>query len=321
MNQIPKMLSLCTVTLLLAACSGGTTTDVGSLDAQKPVAITGQVQQGNIAGATVFLDLNGDGVKNAGEPAAPVTVADGKFTLVLTADDVVKLKANLATVATAKIVSDGGTDTTTGLAVGLLASDLPAINGATANKNITAMTTLTAMTPDAQQKADLKAVLGKLGHANDDALIETATPAVIALCKSVESALLNVQKSTSVEVAREAATEMGKALSLKMKTHTELELTDTQKLANTLSTAAGIALKNNKIPDAQANPMVTSIGKGCKDVADLVKSKTGGSLSTEDRSKKESEIMTELGGVGGQISTSVDASTAEVETHHSGSGH
>jgi hypothetical protein len=64
--------------------------------------------------------------------------------------------------------------------VGLLASDLPAITGATATKNITAMTTLTAMTPDAR-KADLKAVLGTLGlkdtsgSANDDALIEKST--------------------------------------------------------------------------------------------------------------------------------------------------
>jgi len=311
MNQIPKMLSLCTVTLLLAACSGGSSTDVGSLDVQKPVAISGLIQQGNIAGAKVFLDLNGNGVQDAGEPAAAtVTGIDGKFTLALTADDVAKLKA---AGATAKIVSDGGIDQTTKLEVGLLASDLPAITGAaTATKNITAMTTLTAMTPDAQ-KADLKTVLGTLGlkdasgNANDDALIQTSTPAVIALCKGVESALLNVKKATSVPVAKAAAAEMGKALSTKK----AAELTDTQKLADTLSTAAGTALTNNSVPAAQVTPMVASIGKGCKDVADLVKSSSGGSLSTEDHTKTESEIMHT---VGGDINTSVTTTTTEVET-------
>src|SRR6185369_1901236 len=54
------------------------------------------------------------------------TGPDGKFALSLTAGQVTALKAASAT---AKIVSVGGTDTTTTLEVGLLASDLPAITG------------------------------------------------------------------------------------------------------------------------------------------------------------------------------------------------
>jgi hypothetical protein len=233
-----------------------------------------------------------------------------------------------AAAATAKIVSVGGTDTTTTLEVGLLASDLPAITGATATKNITAMTTLTAMTPDAQ-KNDLKNVLGTLGlkdssgSANDDALIENATPAVIALCKSVESALLNVKKSTtvaadSVAVTQAAAAEMGKALSTKK----AAEITDTQKLADTLSTAAGTAISGKKVKlglgDTQVVAMVTAIGKGCKGVADAVKSNTGGSLSTEDHSKTESEIMH---AAETEIHNSVETANTEVETetHNGGS--
>ena len=322
MNQIQKMLSLFTVTLLLAACGGsGSTTDLGSLDAQKPVTITGQVQQGNIKGAQVFLDLNGNGVKEAGEPASlNPTGADGKFALSLTAGQVTALKAASAT---AKIVSVGGTDTTTTLEVGLLASDLPAITGDTATKNITAMTTLTAMTPDAK-KGELKAVLGTLGlrddsgSANDDKLIENATPAVIALCKSVESALLNVKKATTIEAAQAVAAEMGKALLGK----TKADLTDTQKLADTLATAAGTALSAKKtelgLTDAQVAAMVTAIGKGCKGVADAVMSKCGGTLSTEthNATETESEIMhaaeTEIHGI-------VETANAEVETgSHSG---
>jgi hypothetical protein len=311
MNQITKILSLCTVTLTLAAC-GGNGDSLDTIDSatslQKPVTITGQVQQGNIAGSTVFLDLNGNGVKDAGEPAALATVADGKFKLDLTAEQATALKA---AGTTAKIVSEGGTDTTTNLPAGLLVSDLPAITGATATKNVTAMTTLTAMTPDAQ-KGSLKTVMGTLGlkdaaGANDDILIENATPAVIALSKGVESALLSVQKATSVTVAKAAAAEMGKALATK----TAAEITDTQKLADTLSAAAGTALTNNNVAAGQVTTMVASISSGCKEVTDLVKSQTGGSLSTEDHPKTESEIMHT---VGGQINTSVTTTTTEVET-------
>src|SRR5689334_6391104 len=117
MNQISKVLSVFAVTLL-AACGGNGTSDIiDSATAQKPVTINGQVQQGNIAGATVFLDLNGNGVQDAGEPASlNPTGADGKFVLPLTADQVTALKT---AAGTAKMVSVGGTDTTTTLEVGL----------------------------------------------------------------------------------------------------------------------------------------------------------------------------------------------------------
>jgi hypothetical protein len=271
----------------------------------------------------VFIDLNGNGVKDAGEPAAAnPTGADGKFALSLTVDQVTALKT---AAGTAKIVSIGGTDTTTTLEVGLLASDLPAITGATATKNLTAMTTLTAMTPDAK-KGELKAVLGTLGlkddsgNANDDSLIENATPAVIALCKSVESALLNVKKSTSVAVAQTVAAEMGKALAGKTKT----EITDTQILADTLAKAAGVALSAKKaelvLTDAQVAATVTAIAKGCKGVAEAVRIRTGGSLSTDTHKsgETESEIMH---AAGTDIQHTVDAANTEVETetHNGGS--
>ena len=315
MNQNQKILSLFAATLLLSACSGsGSSTAV-----QGPATISGQVQQGNIEKAQVFLDMNGNGVLDAGEPAAAaLTDANGKFTLSLTAEQVTAMKA---AGAKAKIVSVGGTDTTTTLEVGLLASDVPAVTGDSATKNITAMTTLTAMTPDAK-KGELKTVLGTLGlkddsgSANDDKLIENATPAVIALCKSVESALLNVKKSTtvaadSVAVTQAAAAEIGKALAGK----TAAELTDTQKLADTLSTAAGVAMKAELgLTDAQVAPMVTSIKTGCKGVADAVKSHTGGTLATDTHKagETESEIMhaaeTEIHGI-------VETANTEVETN------
>ena len=142
MNHIKKTLTMLTVPLLLAACGGSETSSLDSGFGVNKTTISGQVQQGNVVGAKVFLDLNGNGVQEAGEPAATnLTAADGTFALPLTAADVAKLTP------TSKIVSEGGTDPT-GLAAGLLVSDLPAIAGETATKNITPLTTLVAMTLD-----------------------------------------------------------------------------------------------------------------------------------------------------------------------------
>jgi hypothetical protein len=155
------------------------------------------------------------------------------------------------------------------------------------------------------------------GSANDDKLIENATPAVIALCKSVESALLNVKKSTSIGVAQAVAAEMGKALAGK----TKAELTDTQKLADTLATAAGTALTAKKtelgLTDVQVAAMVTAIGKGCKGVADAVKSKCGGTLSTEthNATETESEIMH---AAETEIHSIVETANTEVGSHGGG---
>jgi hypothetical protein len=317
MNHIKKMLSLLTVPLLLAACSGSETSSQDPSLGLNKTTISGQVQQGNVVGATVFLDLNGDGVKQAGEPAATsLTAADGKFVLPLTADDLAKLRV---AGATAKIVSDGGTDPT-GLTAGLLVSDLPVIATETETKNITPLTTLVAKTLDPAKKEQLKGVLKSLGHTDDNALIETSTPAAIALTKSCEAALSSIQKSAAgktkdviAKVTLEAAAKMGDALATK----TAAEITDTAALSTTLSVAAGTAITDNHVElggldDVQVAGMVSAIETSCKGVADLVKTGSGGSLSTSEHSKTESEIMD---AVGAEIKHTVDTANTEVETH------
>ena len=306
MNHIKKILSLFTVSLLLAACG---TESGSSLD--QGLNISGQVQQGNIKDAQVFLDLNGNGVQESGEPVATnLTGADGKFVLSLTGGQVALMKAS----ATARIVSEGGTDTTTGLAASLLVADPPAVAGDTATKNVTPMTTLVAMTPD-DQKGKLKEVLATLGM-KDDALIEGSTPAVIALAKSVETVLLTLHKSVSTKangdvaraVARGAAAEIGKALAVKTKD----DITDTEKLSNILSFAAGAAV--NQIPTDQLNvhvaDLVAAIKVGSWEAAEAVKSGTGGILSTSG-SHSEVEIMTAE--VKGRINDAVNTATTKIE--------
>lgn len=307
MNHIKKMLALCAATLLLAACGGGGSTS----PAPSPTTLSGQVQQGNVKDAQVFLDLNGNGVLDSGEPkASSLTDAQGNFTMSLTSDDVAKLNANAAT---AKLVSQGGTDTTTTLEAGLLVSDPPAISGSSASKHVTPMTTLLALAPDAQTKGKLKALLSSVG-AKDDGLIEGSSSATVALAKSVETALITLQKSVTTksnaeiarEVARKAAAEMGKALSGKSKD----DIVNTETLANTLSFAAGTAVANTSELTVHTAQLTTAIFKGCKEAADAVKSKSGNTLSTSG-SSSEAEIMDD--NVKGRITGAVDTAITEIE--------
>lgn len=310
MNHIKKMLALCAATLLLAACGGdGGTTPISA--GLSSATITGLVQQGNIKDAQVFLDLNGNGVLDVGEPkASSLTDAQGNFTLPLTSEDVAKLNANSSI---AKLVSVGGTDTTTTIEAGLLVSDPPAISGASVSKHVTPMTTLLALAPDAQTKDKLKALLGTLG-AKDDGLIEGSSSATVALAKSVETALITLQKSVTTkanaevarEVARKAAAEMGKALSGKSRD----DIVNTETLANTLSFAAGTAVANISELTVHTAQLTTAIYKGCKEAADAVKSKFGNTLSTSG-SSSEAEIMDD--NVKGRIMSAVDTAITEIE--------
>ena len=61
---------------LLTACGGGGS----SAPTVAPQSVTGFGVDGYIAGATVFLDLNNNGVADGGEPST-TTDAQGKYTL------------------------------------------------------------------------------------------------------------------------------------------------------------------------------------------------------------------------------------------------
>jgi hypothetical protein len=138
---------------------------------------------------------------------------------------------------------------------------------------------------------------------------------------------MNVQKAATatgkgadvvMAVTKAAAAEIGKALAGKAAT----DLTDTQKLADTISGAVKTALTANEttlgITDTQVTAIAASIDSGCKKVADLVMSHNGGRLATDDNSSHhESEIMHSAGT---DIKNSVDSSNTEVETETHGGG-
>jgi hypothetical protein len=336
MNNIQKLLSMSAITLLLAACGAEDPTQSSFSQGLGKTVITGQVQQGNVEGAQVFLDLNDNGVLDAGEPkAAELTDAQGKFTLTLTAENAAKITP------ASKICSVGGTDTLNpDVKVGLLVSELPDLatgsttatatatatttETETVTKHITPLTTLLAMAPDAEIKGKLKDVLKELGghkdqKGNDDFLIEGSSQAVIALTKSTEMVLTTLNTSISGksgddkatrDVVRRAATEMAKSLSGK----TAHELTDTSTIATTLSDASGRAVTQTPAStqlNVTSADLVAELKTGSLEVANAVKGNSGsGSLETTS-GKSEAEVMTEQ--VKGQITTAVNTANTNIK--------
>ena len=114
-------------------------------------AVSGAVIDGYVEGATVFADLNGDGVFNTGEPSA-ITDSSGGYTLTTT-----------ASLDGISIVSTGGTDVTTGATVDYMVA--PA--GVT---YVTPISTLTHYSNEAG--GDPLTLLADLGFTTEDLLVD-----------------------------------------------------------------------------------------------------------------------------------------------------
>ena len=144
--------------LLVAACGGGgssssvTPTPAVAADPDPVVApqLSGRVIDGPLSGAKVFIDLDNDLIQDTDEPSVD-SDADGRFTL-----DFVEAAENQVL----KLVSIGGTDTSTGKVLPNIAlvSDVPA--SAETPASVTPLSTIVAAaaTPEAK-----KAVLTSLG--------------------------------------------------------------------------------------------------------------------------------------------------------------
>lgn len=87
--------------LLIAACGGGG----GSGESVTAVSVSGVAIDGNLHRATVFLDLNGDGLFTTGEPTTTTNEA-GNFTLTSTQDQLNKFKVVVLAVAGTTIDQD-----------------------------------------------------------------------------------------------------------------------------------------------------------------------------------------------------------------------
>jgi len=138
---------------IYASSSSSTSTSSSSTSSSAVVstAVSGAVIDGYVEGATVFADLNGDGIFNTGEPSA-ITDASGGYTLTTT-----------ASLDGISIVSTGGTDVTTGATVDYMVA--PA--GVT---YVTPISTLAHYSNEAG--GDPLTLLADLGFTTEDLLVD-----------------------------------------------------------------------------------------------------------------------------------------------------
>ena len=140
------------VYLLSVQVSDGVLSDTQSLTVTVTDAFEGRVVDAPLAGAAVFIDLNGNSQLDADEPSG-TTDANGYF----------KFDFSTAAGIGAKVISKGGTDTKTGEALPnlLLVSDMPA--DITQAANITPLTTVLALLDTLEAKVQLLSTLGVSG--------------------------------------------------------------------------------------------------------------------------------------------------------------
>ena len=130
--------------------SDGSLTDTQALTITVTDAFEGRVVDAPIAGASVFVDLNGNNAQDADEPSG-VTDDSGFFNV-----DTFTPPEGVAV----KVISKGGTDTKTGKALPDLAliSDVPA--DITKPANVTPLTTVVASVDTPEAKAQVLLAMG-----------------------------------------------------------------------------------------------------------------------------------------------------------------
>ena len=132
------------------------TVDDGTDSVTQSVSVTvldafeGRVIDGPVSGATVFVDVDGDYVADASEPTG-TTDSNGLFFIE---------KGDVSISSASKLISIGGTDTTTNTALPDLAlvSDVP--TAATASAYITPLSTIVAAAATPEAKAEVLTALG-----------------------------------------------------------------------------------------------------------------------------------------------------------------
>lgn len=211
MNNIKEkrnyFIMILSISILLSGC--GSSTDNNENKVAKSTSITGKVIDGEISGATIFLDLNSDGILNTNEPQAKST-NDGTFILNITSEQ--EEHKNYKN-KTAPLLAYGGTDIRTDEVFEDYMSSMLEGNSSI---NITPLTTLiqqsvadeldenvTLSTEELKNKIDeIKSNLSKLLDIEKELL--TKDP--IALAKEGDVTLLNhsLQIHKSAKVMKKA---------------------------------------------------------------------------------------------------------------------
>ncbi|MBI2353623.1 MAG: Ig-like domain-containing protein [Deltaproteobacteria bacterium] len=298
--------------------------------------ISGVAAGSKIISASVFLDINGDGVKQATEPgttSSSTAGSEGSYSFTMTGAQVADY---LAHKAAAKLTVKDGTDATTGLKIGLLIADPPAgIDGsgtAKSDANVTPLTTLAASLPTQAEKDTLTTKLKSLGLAKIDDTFENTTPAIIALVKSIETVLTTSQKAVegdgsnanlvtaALKVAQEAAKQV--ATALKDTADIKTTVTNTATLATTLATAVQAAITkvdNDTTVTLAVNNLaniVSSIQSATQAVAEAIKTQvesTGGSLASTTNVKESAVITAVAQAISTKINETIDSTNGFIQ--------
>jgi beta-glucanase (GH16 family) len=121
--KISRWLAAIALAMTLAACGGGSSSasaDVpGLIQVAKKISVSGVAIDGNLYKASVFLDLNGDGLLTFGEPTT-ITDESGSFTLIATQDQIDKNKVVVLAIA-GKTIDQDNPNTTVASGYTLLA--------------------------------------------------------------------------------------------------------------------------------------------------------------------------------------------------------
>jgi Ca2+-binding RTX toxin-like protein len=205
--------------------------------------VDGVVADGYLAGATLFVDVNGNGVRDNGE-AWTTTDSHGDFTLHVN--------------QTGNLVAVGGTNIDTGLANGMT------MTGLAGNDVVNPLTTLVAAVftsaggalTEAAAEAKVKAALGisatvDLAHTD---LIAAAATDVSALAAQKAAAivanLVSTVEGASGSTSTSEATLLGNVASTILNSAAHVDLTDQGTLTNLLS---------NVLPASEVNAVVTEV--------------------------------------------------------------
>lgn len=192
-----SLLAAASTALLISACGGG-----GGSSGSGPLAssntLTGLAVDGYLQGATVFLDMNRNGVQDSGEPMT-ATDLNGRYTLDLAA-------ITQATATGLPIVVTGGVDSDTGLAfTGKLSAPVESANQA---QVVTPLTTLVDAMVANNYAADVAAAKQKVATALGLTVDQLATDPIAAIASQpgIYTQAVTLQRSIQLLAAANART-------------------------------------------------------------------------------------------------------------------
>ena len=304
-----KTLFSLTFVLLLGACGGGGGSGDGTNTlTPTPINVKGVAIDGNLFKATVFLDLNEDGLLTAGEPTT-VTDEAGGFTISATQDQLDKYKVVVLAVAGTTIDQDSpNTKIASGFT--LLA---PAGNPSVVSPLTTQV--VAKMDAGATLENAKSAVQAELGLASVDVMKNyvalKVTDANYAKAHNVAASIAEVLKT--IEADASSVTKLSdklKSLSSKVTAQVAPNI-DAIKSATSVSNALQVA----NIPKTPQSITITSVLQTLKDGASSVLSAviTYTDKSTQSISALATWVISNISGdASGTVTKTSDGATVKV---------